>query len=86
MDNQFLVAVRIGRYLTRLIGQSPIVTEVPSTAEHLDYAAADQLVQQLRHAGFPEAHVCTIKGLPATPQDIFDADRAQDTQLAQEAP
>lgn len=78
MDNQFLVAVRIGRYLTRLIDQSPITTGVPSTAQHFDYTAADRMVQRLREAGFPEAHACTLRGLPATPQDIFDAEHAQD--------
>ncbi|MFZ1971494.1 MAG: hypothetical protein WAU89_01550 [Candidatus Acidiferrales bacterium] len=78
MDNQFLVAARIGRYLTRLIGQSPITTQVPSTALHVGYAAADRMVQRLKDAGFPEAHVCTLRGLPATPQDIFDAEHAQD--------
>jgi hypothetical protein len=80
MDHQFLVAVRIGRYLTRLIDQSPITTGVPSTALHLDYSAADGMVQRLRDADFAEAHVCTVRGLPATPQDIFDAEHAQPTQ------
>ena len=79
----FLVAVRIGRYLTRLIDQSPITTQVPSTAEHFDYAAADRMVQRLRDADFAEAHVCTVRGLPATPQDIFDAESARDAQPTQ---
>lgn len=77
MDHQFLVAVRIGRYLTRLIDQSPITTGVPSTAQHFDYAAADRMVQRLRDAGFPESHVATIKGLPATPEDVWSADQAE---------
>jgi hypothetical protein len=82
MDNPFLAAVRIGRYLTRVIDQSPITTGVPSTAQHFDYAAADRMVQKLRDAGFPEAHVCTVRGLPATSQDIFDAEHARDAQPA----
>jgi hypothetical protein len=74
MSNQFLAAARIGRYLTRLIDQSPITTAVPSTAKHLNYADADKLVQRLKSAGFPDAHVCTIKGLPATPEDIWESE------------
>lgn len=74
MSNQFLAATKIGRYLTRLIDQAPITSGIPSTAKHLNYADADKLVQRLKSAGFPEAHVCTIKGLPATPEDIWESD------------
>lgn len=82
--SDFIVAVRIGRYLTRLIDKVPITTRVPSAARHFDYAPADRMVQSLRDAGFLDAHVCTIKGLPATPQDIFDVDRAEPVPTAQE--
>jgi hypothetical protein len=79
MQNLFLAATRVGRYLARWDDQLPITARVPSTAWHMAYPAADGMVQRLRAAGFDQAHVATIRGLPATPQDIFDVDRAEAT-------
>src|SRR5271156_402322 len=82
MDNQFLAAARIGHYVTRWDGDTAMTSQVPSTAIHFSYQGADMMVQRLRDAGFPEAHACTLRGLPATPQDIFDAEHTQDAQPA----
>jgi hypothetical protein len=76
MPLDFLTAAKVGRYVTRIIGQSPITTGVPSTALHTTYVDADRMVQRLKDAGFTEAHVCTVKGLPATPADIWDSESA----------
>jgi|HubBroStandDraft_6_1064221.scaffolds.fasta_scaffold01344_18 hypothetical protein len=83
MSNDFLVSVRLTRYLTRWAGESPFTTAIPSTGWHMNYAEADRMVQRLRDAGFAEAHACTVRGLPATPQDIFDAEHARDAQPTQ---
>jgi hypothetical protein len=76
MPLDFLTAAKVGRYLTRLIGRSPVTSQIPSTALHMTYVDADRMVQRLKEAGFTEAHVCTVKGLPATPADILDSESA----------
>lgn len=84
MSNDFLVSVRLSRYLTRLAGTTPFTTAVPSTAWHMTYVEADRMVQRLRDTGFAEAHACTLEGLPAVPQDIFESKHARDAQPARQ--
>ena len=48
----------------------------------MDYRTADRQVLYLRARGFSEAHVCTLNGMPATPQTIINAqESAEDYQV-----
>ena len=69
---------------TRLIDQSPITTQVPSTAERFDYAAAGRgWSNDCGTRTTPRRIVCAVRGLQATTQDIFDAESARDAQPTQ---
>ena len=82
MSGEFIVSVRLSKYLIRFDATEPVLTEVPSVAEHMDYRTADRQVLYLRARGFNEAHVCTLNGMPATPQTIIDAqESAEDYQV-----
>lgn len=61
-DEKFLVKVDRGRFLQEWDGQSITVSDTPSFALHLSYAAADQWAQRLRKRRFPEAVVTDLFG------------------------
>lgn len=61
-DEKFLVKVDDGRFLQAWDGQSITVSDTPSYALHLTYAAADLWAQRLRKRRFPKAVVTNLFG------------------------
>jgi hypothetical protein len=61
-DEKFLVRIDGSRFLQAWDGQSITVSDTPSFALHLTYAAADQWAQRLRKRRFPDAVVTDLFG------------------------
>jgi len=74
----FVVAAEIGRYLRfekdlDLLGtEDPTFATTPSVCDTFFYKDADQAARYLRSAGWRDAHVCDLRGFPATLEVISD--------------